>query len=54
LYGDNKKHLFTIDLTIKFDSKGNFEGVVEKGKLIPVGEWNKKVENNFNVTEGQK
>ena len=43
LFGDNKKPLFTVDMQIKFDGKGNFTGVQQGDKLINVADWNKHI-----------
>jgi hypothetical protein len=47
LFGDNKKFLFTVDMQVKFDNKGNFTGVQQGDKLINVADWNKQVESKF-------
>ncbi|MCU0342076.1 MAG: hypothetical protein MUE30_19565 [Spirosomaceae bacterium] len=47
LFGDNKKFLFTVDMQIKFDKKGNFTGVQQGDKLIKPADWNKQVESQF-------
>jgi hypothetical protein len=47
LFGDNKKFLFTVDMQVKFDNKGNFTGVQQGEKLINVADWNKQVESQF-------
>ncbi|MBW0176594.1 DUF6443 domain-containing protein [Sediminibacterium sp.] len=44
LFGDNKKSLFTVNMQIKFDSKGNFTGVQQGDKLINIADWNKQVQ----------
>jgi RHS repeat-associated protein len=47
LFGNNQKFLFTVDMQIKFDKKGNFTGVHQGDKLINVADWNKQVESKF-------
>jgi RHS repeat-associated protein len=47
LFEDNKKSLFTVDMQIKFNDKGNFTGVQQGDKLINVADWNKQVEKQF-------
>ncbi|MGB7070287.1 MAG: RHS repeat-associated core domain-containing protein, partial [Pyrinomonadaceae bacterium] len=47
LYGDNKKSLFSVDMQVKFDRKGNFTGVIQDGKTYSVDEWNKRVRDSF-------
>ena len=47
LFGDNNKPLFTVNMQIKFDGKGNFTGVHQGDKLINVADWNKQVESKF-------
>lgn len=47
LAGDNKKSLFSVDLSIKFDRKGNFTAVIHNGRTYTISQWNKKVQNEF-------
>ena len=47
LYGDNNKDLFEVVMVIKFDKKGNFTGVIQRGKLFNLTEWNRRVESQF-------
>jgi RHS repeat-associated protein len=48
LYGDNKKSLFSVNMSVSFDGKGNFTGVKQGDKTYTVAEWNKKVKEEFN------
>ncbi|MBK8484761.1 MAG: hypothetical protein IPL31_10575 [Saprospiraceae bacterium] len=47
LYGDNKEKLFNVNMQIKFDDKGNFTGVQQGKTTYSVGDWNKKVQEDF-------
>lgn len=51
LFGDNKKPLFTVDMQIKFDAKGNFTGVQQGDKLINVADWNKQIHKPLGVNK---
>jgi RHS repeat-associated protein len=48
LYGDNKENLFSVNIVVTFDAKGNFTGVKQGDKAYTVAEWNKKVQAEFN------
>jgi RHS repeat-associated protein len=49
LYGDNNKPLYKVDMQIKFDDNGNFQGVYdqENDTYISPDAWNKRVQQNF-------
>jgi RHS repeat-associated protein len=47
LFGDNKKDLFSVNMVVTFDAKGNFTGVKQGDKTYTVEEWNKKVQDEF-------
>ena len=47
LFGNNKKPLFTVDMEIIFDEKGNFTGVRQGDKTYSIEEWNKQVQDEF-------
>ncbi len=47
LYGGADTNIFQVNMNVKFDKKGNFVGVRQGDKLVPVGDWNKQVQTNF-------
>lgn len=47
LYGDNNKPLFSVNIQIQFDKKGNFTGVTSNGQKYSVDEWNNRVSTFF-------
>jgi RHS repeat-associated protein len=46
LFGDNKQFLFNVNMQIKFDNKGNFQGVYdqENDTYISPDAWNKRIQ----------
>jgi hypothetical protein len=48
LGGDSQTPIFSVDMQVKFDKKGNFTGVIQGDKTISVEKWNKQVQENFN------
>jgi hypothetical protein len=44
LYWDNKEPLFSVNIQIQFDGKGNFTGVQQGDRKYTVEEWNKYVQ----------
>ena len=48
LFGDNKKSLFKINMTVNIDKNGNFTGVTQGDKTYSVKEWNSMVQEQFN------
>lgn len=53
LYGDNKESLFSVNIVVTFDAKGNFTGVKQGDQAYTVAEWNKKVQDQFNQYSGK-
>lgn len=49
LFGDNKKFLFTVDMQIKFDDDGNFQGVYDQkdDTYVSPDAWNKQVQQTW-------
>jgi len=48
LFGDNKMNLFNVNMQVGIDKSGNFTGVTQNGTNYSVGDWNKRVQDNFN------
>jgi hypothetical protein len=56
LFGDNNKPLYKVDMQIKFDDDGNFQGVYDKKNdtYISPDAWNKQVQQSFGQKKGEK
>lgn len=48
LVGDSQTPIFSVDMQVKFDNKGNFTGVIQGDKTISVDSWNSQVQESFN------
>ena len=53
LFGDNKEFLFNVDMQIKFDDDGNFQGVYdqENDTYMSPDAWNKRVQGTWDKSE---
>ena len=47
LYGGADVNIMQVNMNVKFDKNGNFVGVRQGDKLVPVNDWNKQVQANF-------
>lgn len=45
LIGGAIENIKNTSLSIKIDNKGNFVGVIQNGKVIPINDWNERFKN---------